>query len=290
MKFGLGHLPDLPKAKGQKADFDFDRLGLSAGPPDKASARHLVASVLNQKSLGSCVAHAGFQAIRASHIKQFVEEGSPLLEAQARARLGSRLAGYFFARAANHVSKYDSGTHMRSFFEVLNTFGFCSEEHWPYTDDGRGARLVNGIWQFDDELDPLRFAPFLQMPNTAAIDAGFDQRSPTLYHRIFDTGYDRVDAIKAAVANEYLVVFGTNVSQKIFGWIAGDSPLDPPVGETIQGGHAMTIAEYDEESPWIVNSWGSGYGDEGWLRLSWDYIAWDETRDLWIVENAPLYS
>lgn len=291
MRYALGHLPDPPKAKGQKPDFDFMQLGLRmSGLPEAASARHLIVSVLEQGNLGSCVAHAGLQAVRASHVKQFIARGDTPQAAREHAKLGSRLAGYFLARAANHMSKFDSGTHIRSLFDMLNTFGFCPEDRWPYSDTKDGALLVNGVWHRDLELDPDKFAPFRQLPNTAAMHDAFDQRSPTTYHRIYETGYGRVDAIKAAIADERIVCLGTDVSAKIFNYIAGDSALDPPVGESIEGGHAMAVAAYDADGAWIPNSWGDGYGDEGYVQLSWDYIAWEGTRDLWTVEHAPLYA
>ena len=46
---------------------------------------------------------------------------------------------------------------------------------------------------------------------------------------------------------------------------------------TIAGGHVMAIVGYDDdEQCWVIkNSWGTGWGEDGWLRISYDdlYIA-----------------
>jgi len=40
----------------------------------------------------------------------------------------------------------------------------------------------------------------------------------------------------------------------------------------LEGGHVMTIIGYDDnDACWIVkNSWGSGWGDNGWLKIAYD--------------------
>ena len=46
----------------------------------------------------------------------------------------------------------------------------------------------------------------------------------------------------------------------------------------VAGGHVMAIVGYDDQDRcWIIkNSWGTGWGEHGWLRISYD--------DLWIGE------
>jgi hypothetical protein len=66
--------------------------------------------------------------------------------------------------------------------------------------------------------------------------------------------------------------------------------IDPPIGLQIAGGHAMAWGGYDANGVDTLNSWGEEYGDKGWLRMSWDYVTWQRTSDLWIVERAPIYS
>lgn len=261
---GIGCLWDPPDSRDRNAC----ELVTAARAPASASARHLVASVLDQGAIGSCVANAGMQALRAAQIRARMAQGASLERAIALSPLGSRLMAYFLARATHGDASNDSGTYPRAFFQVVTKFGFCPEDVWPY--------------------DVFRFT---QTPPHTAFRAAFDQQAPTEYRKIFESGYARVDAIKQAIADDYLVVFGTDVSQPFVNgeWGYGD-PLPPPVGMRIAGGHALCVTGYDGDNFEIVNSWGSGFGDGGFFRMSADYLAWEQTRDLWIVKTAPAYS
>jgi C1A family cysteine protease len=253
----LGWLPDRPKAPGEPPDHDALPLLAAVAVPPAFSNRRLVADVLNQGQLGSCVANAVMQAVRASHVKQGV----------MAAQLGSRLYGYWCSRAFEHATARDGGTYLRDFFRGLNKFGFCPESKWPY--------------------DVSRFA---DMPPAAAFRAAFDQHSPTSYKAITTGSYQRLPVIKAAVAAGYLVCFGTLVSEAFVREPLPSAPLPPPEGLPIAGGHAMCVVGYDGDTFDVVNSWGPYWGEVGYCRFSGDYMAWGQTQDLWIVATAPEYS
>lgn len=235
-------------------------LGATA-PPARASCRHLIVDVLDQGGLSSCVANAGFQAIRASHMRQGVK----------KPKLGSRLFGYYLARAYGHTTGFDSGTHLRAFFAAVNKFGFPPEDMWPYSDDQTGDT-----------------PQFTRMPSSTAFRSAFDQRAPTLYRRIYEEGEARLTMVRRAVAAGHVICFGTDVSRDFVDGLLGTEPLRPPAVSA--GGHAMCIAEYDMDAFGIVNSWGRGFGDDGWCRFSDKYIAWSGARDFWIVESSPRFS
>jgi papain like protease/PASTA domain-containing protein len=46
----------------------------------------------------------------------------------------------------------------------------------------------------------------------------------------------------------------------------------PLSGETSRGGHAVFASKYDANGLWIENSWGTGYGLNGWSELSWNFV------------------
>ena len=53
-------------------------------------------------------------------------------------------------------------------------------------------------------------------------------------------------------------------------------------GDHIIGGHAFAIVAYDEEGFWIQNSWGPGWGKEGFARISYDdWLA--NGSDVWVA-------
>ena len=259
--YKLGWRPDPFKRPSETPDHDAaTRLSALPPPPDEATARELVVDILDQGSLGSCTTNAVGQAVRASHVRQGV----------LHPKLLSRLFAYWWARAYDHTTNEDAGAHLRNVCAALNKFGFCPEELWPY-DDG-----------------PERFK---RMPDMRAASAAFDQRSPTTYTRIYETGNARVDMVKRAIAAKHLVVFGTDVSVDFASNRGTDVPIPPPKGLSIAGGHAMCWCDYDKNDTFgVVNSWSDKWGQNGFARFTAEYVAWDNTRDIWIIEHSPKFS
>jgi len=260
---GLGYRPDPPKLAGERADFDARSRVMAAAIPARSENRRLVTSVLDQGGLGSCVANAVLQAVRASHVRQGVDMPA----------LGSRLMLYYLARAQLGETQVDGGTFIRLAFESLNRFGFAPETMWPYTDQGEQWRTK---------------------PGNEVFHAAHDQRSraavPTRYYRIYETGFDRVAVVKLALAAGYLVAFGSPVSLAFCRGELGTAPLGPFAESTWAGRHAQTIVDHEGDRFRVVNSWGTGFGDGGFWHARADFVAWDEFRDPWIVEAAPYYS
>lgn len=251
----LGYRPDAHDAR----DFDAEEKLGAAVPPPSADLRPLVLGILDQGGLNACVAHAILQAVRMSQARQ----------GAAVPVLGSRMFGYYLSRAYHHEAASDSGTFLRTFFAALNKFGFCPEAAFPY-DDGAEA--------------------FKKMPPAEAFRQALDQASPTVYRRITTTGAARVNDIKRALAAGFPVCFGTDVSAAFVANQQGSGPIMPPTGEPIAGGHALVTCGYRGDDFDVPNSWGTSWGQEGYCTLGADYLAWDETRDIWLVEAAPLYS
>ena len=274
---GLGYNPDPPDTRDRDAG-PVLRAAVMAVPA--FVGRTVYVKTLDQGGLGSCTANAAGQAIRADEVKQLVEEqGKTLAEAQ-QLEFASRLFWYYLARAIDGTTQEDLGTYIRNIFLVANKVGFPPESVWPYSDSSLPGAL------------------FSKMPSSEAFRRAFDQKALTAsggsqyvsYSRIFSTGYARVDEIKMAHGAGHMVVFGTQVSAQFCGDMSanGGKEIAPPVGMSIAGGHAMCTGGHDANGADVLNSWGLGFGDGGWCRFSWDYMAWDRTTDLWIVKRAPL--
>lgn len=261
---GLGWIPDPPSA----SDFDAAEHLKALPIPYSASNRDLVPAIIDQGQLGSCTANATAYALRAAMMLVLATMGITEVP-----ELVSRLFLYYLARATQGGQNVDSGTWLRLIFEVLNKFGFCPESVWPYSDSTLG-----------------QLPPFTQLPTHHAFAKAFDQRAPTEYRRIFETGYARIDVIKQAISQRHLVVFGTPVSKQFCqGAFDPTVALNPPNDADIAGGHAMALAAYDGDDFDIPNSWGVGFGDGGWVKFSADYLAWAQSNDFWIVSKAPVY-
>lgn len=251
----LGYRPDPASTRDFSAR---DRLGVTP-PPPAASVRHLIVDVLDQLTLSSCVANAIMQAVRASHVRQGV----------TNPKLGSRLFAYYCSRAFHHETNVDGGTYLRTCFQGMNKFGVAPEDIFPYTDQGE---------------------PWKKLPPTAAFRAAYDQVSPTKYERIVTVGSARVDDIKRAIAAGHVVCFGTDVSVDFASNRGVDVPIDPPVGKEIAGGHALSVVSYSGDVFTIANSWGEGWAQAGFCEFTASYLAWSDTRDVWLVDSAPPFS
>lgn len=254
----LGYLQDHPDRRDYRFS-EFTRYRKLAPPPSHVDYTHAIQSVLDQQQLGSCVSNAGFGAIRLKHALDGIQD--PLL--------GNRLHGYWGARAYDKNIHWDAGSRIRNFFRFVNSVGFMPEEE---TEHG---------------YDILKFQ---EGPSRAEQRRMFDQKDKgdVRYYRIDETGRHRKEQIMLALSNGAPVVFGTDINQKFLEHRGGNLIKDfsgPSVG-----GHAMYGAGYNPEALITVNSWGKHWGKDGLCAMSWDYILWENTRDIWAVSQAPYYS
>lgn len=271
----LAHVIDAPKEKGATPDKTAKaRLSAKPTPPARASNRDLVPAILDQGRLGSCTANAVAYAVRGAMLA--------VLGALGLGSLGflppfiARLLAYYLARAYDHDTENDDGAQIRNVFAGILKYGFVPEDLVPYSDDGSPG------------------APFSRAPTQDVIRAAADRRFGGSYERIDSTGDARIDDIKRAIAARHLVVFGTVVSDAFCSGALGGQPLAPPKEADVAGRHALTIAEYDTDGAGKVvfgvpNSWGYGWGAQGWCRMSAEYIKDARSVDFWIVQAAPLF-
>jgi len=255
---GLGYKKDPPKGPGEKPDFDA-RHKLSAAPIPYQARLFDLTKIVNQSIWGACVAFAANQVLRGSLVRQGIVDPE----------FPSFLWTWYLARASHNEQHENSGTYLRAAFAGLTTLGYPRESAFPYS------------------TEPGAFAV---TPPPGVTTAAYDQRAPTEYHRIFETGAERVMVAKRALAQGFLIAFGTQVSDRFCSNDLGSGPVDPPIGLSIAGGHAMALCGYRGDEFDVANSWGTEWGDRGYWTMSADYLAWDDTTDLWICESAPQFS
>lgn len=250
---GLGYLIDEPDDRDEK--FSVARTLGAVDVPDAASLRPFVVSVLDQSITNSCVAHAYAQAWR------MLERRDDSMSSEVP-ELTSRLAHYYNSRSQHGGEDRDSGTYIRLCVQQANKLGRAPESAWPF-DPGK----VN-------ERPPLN-----------VYRLAYDERQAS-YHRVTEHGHARRDAIKAAIAAGMPVIFGTTVSEA-FLRVDNDELIEQPTfEEPIAGGHAMVMVGYNGRGVLIVNSWGKGWGADGFGWLSWEYVQWEATRDIWALNSA----
>lgn len=218
-------------------------LGLGEGPR-AASVRSKRVRVRDQKGTQSCAGQAVAVGIETAYHQLGAE--CPALSA---------LAPYYWSRALWSGHRVDGGTYLRTTIQAVQKLGCPDEQKWAFS-------VLN-----------VNRAP----PPTVLFNAS-KRRGIRGYYRI-DAG--DVDGVRRAISAGYPVVGGWGVDHDFFA-DGGPSLLDTIPAQAIIGGHAMLIEEYDAEIFGILNSYGTGWRDNGRARATTAFVA--QATDLWALD------
>jgi len=279
---GLGWIPDYPDFRDYTQDTGevhelLQATGLlkSARPekrkpaavlPESCDLRKWCAPIEDQRQLGACTAHAGVGVLEYYERKSFGKH----IDA-------SRLFLYKVTRNLMH-QKGDTGAYLRLTMGSMVLFGVPPEEYWPYTDEET---------KFD--LEPPAFC------------YAFAQNYKTIkYYRHDPPGtsaQDVLDRVKTHLAAGHPAMFGFTVYNSISQADKTGLIPFPSAKEKIEGGHAVMAAGFDDKKKitnafgrletkgalLIRNSWGPGWGEEGYGWLPYDYLLKGLAEDFWSV-------
>lgn len=264
---GLGWVPDHPDmrdltlddpdlAKEFRASKSILAKGAKAKLPAKVDNRSYCSKIEDQENLGSCTAQAvvglmEYMMRRASN--NHVD--------------GSRLFVYKVTRKLLGWTG-DTGAYLRSTIKTISAFGMPPEQYFPYD-----------ISRYEEEPDAFQYA-------------FADNYKAIKYTRLDPSGKDAANTlenVKYALAAGYGVVFGFSVYSSISN--AADIPY-PQKGDKLDGGHAVMAVGYDDgrkvggktvPSLLIRNSWGIGWGEQGYGYLPYEYVLNGLADDFWTV-------
>jgi hypothetical protein len=151
-----------------------------------------------------------------------------------------------------------SGSSARGAIKGWHKFGVCAAEKWPY---------ISG--QVDRNLTRPRLEDARQRPLGA-------------YYRV---NHKDIVAMHSALS-EVGILYATASVHK--GWSSVPASGMIKFSEENIGGHAFAIVGFDKKGFWIQNSWGPGWGKEGFGHLGYDDWLKNGT-DIWVARlGAPV--
>lgn len=232
--------------------------------PASVDLREWCSPVEDQGQLGSCTANAGVGLLEYYERKAFGKH----IDA-------SRLFLYKTTRELIH-SQGDSGAYLRSTMQAMILFGVPPEEYWPYR-----------IQDFDKEPSAFCYA--------------FAQNYQTLQYLRIDpmgtTPDSLLKQIKSNLAAKIPAIFGFTVYDSIQDADKDGKIPFPTPKESVLGGHAIMTVGYDDKMKiknqsskkattgalLIRNSWGSGWGEQGYGWLPYEYVLKGLAVDWWTI-------
>lgn len=212
----------------------------------------------NQFQISDCVADSTTSGLEFIEIRS----GKPFVKK-------SRLFLYYNARLQMRETDKDEGTYVRLAFATLTTLGTCTEATWAYD--------ANNV--------------FIR-PSWAAYQEAYPHKIKSFY-RIDALGGSELEmAIKQALRAQHPVVFGMTVDQDYMN-TGSDGMVSMPKSTRVgTGGHAQLIVGYDDNlQRWIVkNSWGTGWGHEGYGYVPYEYLDASDAHDFWVPYGSSTHT
>lgn len=214
--------------------------------PSFVDLKSQCSKIEDQGSLGSCTAQALVGNL------EYIEKTKTNM---------SRLFVYYNERVIENSEDDDAGAYLRDGIKTLNKQGVCAEFWWPYN------------------TSKVTFKPWFW-----CYWIGIFHKIKS-YHAI-----DGLEEMKTCLAEGFPFVFGFTVFESFESEEVaktGILPM-PKKFEQVVGGHAVMAVGYDDfRQVFIIrNSWGEGWGNEGYFYMPYAYIT-DKNLcdDFWTIRQ-----
>jgi C1A family cysteine protease len=245
---------DTPDQRDHK--FTLERLGVCATQtlPPVVDLRPYCSPVVDQLSLGCCTGCGITGAIEFLEIKD-KKPFTPL----------SILYVYYLERWIEGTVDSDAGAEIRNGIKVLTKWGCCQDSLMPFCDDGYTFRIEPTPDAFADGSNHKAIS-YMRIQSLS------NMKSCLYMGRPFIIGLSVYESFEKV--NSYGIV-----------------PL-PGINERLLGGHCMLCVGYDDiKKVFIIkNSWGTGFGDKGYIYVPYDYLSNCElASDMWCVFSEQGY-
>jgi len=283
-KLGTGWLPPLPDMRDYTEETEdivemAERLHIGtpskpvAALPAQVDLRQWCSPIEDQRGLGSCTAHAGVGVVEYFERRAF-----------GRHIEGSRLFVYKATRNLMGVVG-DTGAWLRTTMGALAMCGVPPEVYWPYTDRKQPGKSDERT--FDEEPSPFVYA--------------LADNYEALRYFCHDPQGKNVPTDKVLATVKRYVAAGIPSMFGFYGFpsfnncnVPGGIPIPCP-GERAVWGHAIVAVGYDDGKKikntkcnretkgafLIRNSWGTGWGDQGYGWLPYEYVLKGLANDFW---------
>jgi hypothetical protein len=228
-----------------------------------SDVRDLAGDVRDQGREGSCTAFSSTAALESAYIKA--------TGVRPPERLCAALQYYNTRKYEDQDFPGDNGATMRGAAAALANYGDCYESEWPYDPSGQSVNA--------------------NPPPNAVAKQG--QHKLVTYLRIAGTGQQLLNGMLSALQDGFPVWIAFQVYDS-FENIPRDGRIPPrQPGDRVLGGHAVTLYASGADNSFagggmfrLQNQWGTGWGDQGWGLMPWQYVLDGTIMEAWILKVA----
>ena len=215
--------------------------------------------------MGSCTAHALVALLEYNYKRS---DPVPEFKGSTDDMFSERFVYYVARKSIDRLSPMDDiGTYLKSAIQAGVKYGAALESSFPYLDQ-------SGVCQYNQEPPPEVWAQALNFQTLK-------------YAKVPDvslgsTGTEMLAVCKRLLDLERPFIGGFVCYQNLF---SGSNGLIPIPSGRISGGHAILFVGYDDGRRVFKfkNSWGAGWGDNGYGYLPYEFMTRGLVFDVWTV-------